>query len=57
MNDQEQRESIDRRRFFRYVALTTIGVPAMKAASIAQQEAERWVNYRDSSYKDQTGKP
>lgn len=40
MNDKEQQEAIDRRNFFRYVALTTIGVPAMKAASIARKEAD-----------------
>lgn len=39
-NDKEQQEAIDRRNFFRYVALTTIGVPAMKAASIAREEAD-----------------
>ena len=54
-NDKEQREAIDRRNFFRYVALTTVGVPAMKAASIARQEADLRVSRRVTSIP--TGKP
>lgn len=37
----EHRDSTSRREWMRRIALTLCGVPAMKAASIARDEAQR----------------